>query len=338
MNDNIPIPNYLDFLTDDFGVWQHANEKEILTEEGYALDDSSRAMIVFILLKNVDKANVCLNYIEKSLKDGLFIGFFHADKTVRTYPASYDATALAFWALAFAIQQNFQKERCSHILSNINLDFIIKQPYIRTKSYLLIGSSLLKNKTLSDTLAEEIMSAFSIKNTHSSDSDASGFYWFEDKLTYANAILPYSLLVYLEEFTHDKHISNNIKNIAFHSLETLENYMRIGIIPAPVGNREWQPINRITRDIYGQQPIDAGFMVIFLEKLYRIYKDETTLNKIQDWYSWFYGNNIFKKTLIRKTDFACADGIDLVGIKNHYGAESVIVFLWANILFNNLNI
>jgi hypothetical protein len=337
MNYKIPVPNYLDFLTDDFGTWQHANDKEIIKEEGYALDDSSRSLIVFILLKKFDKAKVCLNYIEKSFKNGLFVGFFDGDRNVKIYPSSFDAAGLVYWSLAFAVKKDFEKEKCLNILSNIDLNFIIKQPHIRSKCYLLIGASLLKNKILCDNLAEEIISNFSIKNKNLFTSE-SDIYWFEDKLTYANAILPYSLLIYLEEFVHDKNLTDKINKVVFNSLDTLERYMRVGIIPCPIGNREWQPINRITQDIYGQQPIDAGFMVIFLEKLYRIYENEIFLNKIIDWYSWFWGNNIFKESLVRNIDFACADGIDLIGIKKHYGAESVIVFLWATILFKKLNI
>ncbi len=308
-------------ITDQFGIWQHHENGKILSNEGYALDDSARGLIVFILYNDLVRADICLKYIELSVKEGLLIGFFHADKTTRTYPASDDAFALAYWALAYCINKNIFPVKAQEILAKINTSIILSSPFIRANSYSLIAACLLHDKEKADLLANKILEQFN----HDT-------YWFEDTLTYANAIISYALLTYEEEFSVD---NQDTKDCIKRSIETLEKYCRVDGMPAPVGNREWQTIGSNTRDLYGQQPIDAAYMVLMLIKAYTFFKDEQYKIAASEWYDWFFGNNIMKQSLIN-SEYACADGIDESGISTNYGAESTIVFLWAAFEYNNL--
>jgi len=309
-----PQTAHLEKLTDKFGVWQFFENGQILKSAGYALDDSARALIVYLLYNKRDQANVCLCYLEKSLSGGLFVGFFNEQHEPIVYPSSQDAHALAFWALAHAKTQNFEADRVQSLLDSVNKTILYESTYIRTQSYTLIALSLLQDehhaKALADTIANQANECFN---------------WFEPVLTYANAIIPYALLSYLEAFkTEDAHF----EEVILKSIETLENYMRIGVIPAPVGNRNWQQLGDTQRDIYGQQPIDAAFMVLLLSKTYRYFQDEQYKRKAGEWMDWFYHNNIMQQNLITN-EGACADWIGDQVVSTNYGSESTIVYLWA---------
>lgn len=312
-------------LTDQFGVWQFFEKGEILKSEGYALDDSSRALIVFLLYNDSDRAKICLDYIKRSLKEGKFIGFWNEKHEGIVYPSSEDAHALAVWALAYCIKNNFEQEEAQSILSQVDLNLLEKSEHIRTRSYALIAHSLLGNKAKAEQIAKTIIAQYNQESQ-----------WFEEKLTYANAIIPYALLSYLETIPHT---DSDIENIIKEAINTLERYCRIGVIPAPVGNRQWQKIGDISRDIYGQQPIDAAFMVLLLSKAYTYFKDEKYKQAAGEWMEWFYGNNIMKANLINQ-DYACADWINEGSqngeVSTNYGSESTIVYLWAQKIFNNL--
>lgn len=313
-----PTTIYLEKLTDDFGVWQHASKEGIDKEQGYALDDASRALIVFLLYKKFDHAKICLNYIEKSVKDGLFIGFFNKERKEIVYPSSYDAATLTIWSLCFSIKAEFEIDRCKAILDKVDFNKF-NDNHIRGLSYLTIAENLYNIPEISD-YPHDILSRYNNNN------------WFEDKLTYANAVIPLALIEFYSKNIGDQHLEYIIKN----SINTLESQMRIGTIPSPVGNREWHKIGDVKKDVYGQQPIDAGFMVIMFCRAYEVFKDDLYLKKATEWMEWFYGNNIFKKSLINE-EFACCDGIDEPGLSKNYGAESTIIYLWASKVLENVS-
>jgi hypothetical protein len=323
MNTNSrPQTTHLEKLTDQFGVWQFFENGQILKSEGYALDDSARALIVYLLYNKRDNANVCLSYLEKSLNDDLFTGFFNEHREPIVYRSSQDAHALAFWALAYAKTQNFEIDRVQSLLDNLNKTILYESTYIRTQCYTLIASSLLNDKEHAGILANTIANQFN-----------ESFNWFEPLLTYANAIIPYALLTYLEAFkTKDAHF----EEVILKSIQTLEKHMRIGVIPAPVGNRKWQQLGDTQRDIYGQQPIDSAFMVLLLTKAHEYFQDELYNTKAGEWMDWFYGNNIMKQNLITD-EGACADWIGDQVVSTNYGSESTIVYLWAAKEYSKIN-
>src|SRR6266545_1564323 len=173
MNTNSrPQTTHLEKLTDQFGVWQFFENGQILKSEGYALDDSARALIVYLLYNKRDNANVCLSYLEKSLNDDLFTGFFNEHREPIIYGSSQDAHALAFWALAYAKTQKFEIDRVQSLLDNLNKTILYESTYIRAQSYTLIASSLLNDKEHAGSLANTIANQFN-----------ESFNWFEPLLT-----------------------------------------------------------------------------------------------------------------------------------------------------------
>ncbi len=314
---------FLDSITDDFGVWQHTYNGVINKAEGYALDDSARSLIVYLLYNERELATVCLKYIETSLKDGMFIGFFNKERQPVVYPSSNDAFGLAVWALAYCISIGFHTNRCRRILLNLNIDSVIENEDIRTVAYILIAMSYLKDTDVSIRLVEILKRKY----------DSSSVDWFEDHLYYGNAAIPYSLLHYLNTFIiRDPLLSKTV----LESINTLEKEMYIGVIPAPVGNRRWCKIGDKVRDVYGQQPIDSAFMVMMYLEAYVYFKEDKYLVKGREWMEWFYGNNIWKVSLIKSVG-ACCDGLDSHGLSQNYGAESTIMYLWAKKLVGNIN-
>jgi hypothetical protein len=314
----------LNRLTDDFGVWQFFENNQILRSEGYALDDSTRALIVYLLYSDQPKAKVCLDYIERSLKDGKFVGFWNEDRQPIVFPSSEDAHALAVWALSYSVANDFQTDKATRILNQINPDVLENSGYIRTQSYALISNSLLKNQTIAEKFAKKIINQYD-----------SNLEWFEKELTYANAIIPYALLNYLELLSESDQSKIQIESVVKQAIKTLEHYSRIDNVPSPVGSDHWQKIGDDNRTLYGQQPIDAGFMVLLLVKAHQYFKDDNYKTAATEWMDWFYGNNIVKTNLINP-EYACADWIKEQGVSTNYGSESTIIYLWAQKVYNQL--
>ncbi len=304
---------FLGTITDDFGIWQFSKNGKPIRSEGYSLDDNARALIAFLRFGCEEKARVCLNYIESSIYHGTFYGFANENRQFITYPGSLDAHGLAYWALSHCVSVRFFETECMQVLRAIDNSFAYKNVYIRPLMYILLGQSLLKEKVAHITI-KNILSRYKPE-----------IQWFEEKLTYANPAIPYSLLSYLNSF---KIVDSDIEKVVLGCIKTIENYMMIGVIPAPIGNRFWQEINSNIRDIYGQQPIDAGFAVLMYLEAYDYFKEEKYLEMAKVWFSWFLGNNIWKTSLISRNG-ACFDGLTESGLKKHNGAESSIMLLLA---------
>ncbi|HLD22159.1 MAG TPA: hypothetical protein VJB65_04630 [Patescibacteria group bacterium] len=307
---------YLEKLTDDFGIWQHAARDGILKKEGYALDDIARGMIVFILYQKWKQAQICLQFIERAFRNGTFVGVYDAKKMPVIYPCSLDALGLTYWALAYATNQKFQVERCQQIRKKIQYTSILQSQFIRPLAYMLFGEVLLREQEQARELVARLIKKFCLN-----------YQWFEEHLTYANPVLPFSLLQYVSEFPHERN-KTTLLRIIERSMQTIERYYYIGAIPSPPGNQFPQNVHKIRKEIYGQQPIDAGFMVLLYIAGFEVIKKNEWIVQASQWMDWFYGNNIWKQTLIN-SHYACADGLDEQGVSTHYGAESTIMYLWA---------
>lgn len=307
---------YLRWLTDDFGIWQHTDGDEIHKEMGYALDDAARGLIVFLDFGDKENAKICLDYLIKSKTAKGFVGFYDGERNSLDQLSSHDAHCLALWALAYAIKKDFYKAEALRVFNETPTERITSKGYLRALSYLLLAYSNIKDEPNAKKIADILLGHFK-----------PDLGWFEERLTYANAALPLALLEYRRAFDVK---SVELDRYLKQSLETLEDYCRLGVIPSPVGNRIWQRIGGVERDIYGQQPIDPGFMVLALVEAHRNFNEPIYLKKAEDWMSWFHGNNIYKTSLITD-DFACRDGLYEMprGVCNNKGAESTIMYLMA---------
>jgi len=313
------VLTHLRWLTDDFGVWQHTKGDEIHREMGYALDDSARALIVYLLYGDTKRAKICLDYLTASQTPQGFVGFFDERRRPLDTNSSDDAHALAIWALAEATYQDFYADEARALLAadKASIAGLVTRGYVHTLAYLLLAYCALEDRAAADVVATALLAQFDSK-----------IGWFGEQMTYANAVMPWALLRYNQTFRPANKAA--IDKVVRASIATLEDYCRIGIIPAPVGNRIWQRVGEVERDIYGQQPIDPGFMVLFLADAYTTYGDTELARRTDDWMRWFYGNNIYQTSLISKRH-GCGDGLYALprGVCNNKGAESVILYLWA---------
>lgn len=317
------VLTYLRQLTDDYGVWQHSLGNEIDRDRGYALDDSARALIAYLEYKDYKRAGICLDYIARSQTAKGFVGFYDGDRRALDRRSSDDAHALAIWALGVAVEHDFRAAEARAILAKTSDAELIRKGYLRTLAYLLLAYSALGDKPKASQLAGLLIGRFDAK-----------LGWFEDRLTYANAALPLALLRYRRAFgIKDAKLDALIRQ----AIATLEEHSRIGIIPAPVGNRIWQKIGAVERDVYGQQPIDPAFMVLLLAEAIHAYGGAYA-QQANDWMNWFYGNNIYKARLI-SPNHACADGLNVParGVDSNKGAESVIMYVMARLAHKHSN-
>lgn len=317
-------------LTSPLGIYQHTKYDRIDSVHGFALDDQVRALLAAYTFNDKSLCNTYLNFIAKAQReDGLLYQFYYENKggfednsSLIDTKVAQEAYAMTFWALHRT--KNYQKEPFIKIIKNIS-ENALTWDSPRAMAEALIGLTV---KEKPDSLEEKLFSKLVTLYEKNATKD---WPWYENILTYANAIFPWAMWeIYL------KRKNQKAFEIAKKTTDFLIKTGKINNIPAPIGCNGWYPKNG-ERAIYDQQPIDPAYMVCCLEKAYQATKDTNYLKEAAMWWSWFFGNNLKKASLVAE-DFTCYDGLNPYGVNLNRGAESNICFLFAYISAIKLDI
>ena len=299
---------YLRFLTDDFGIWQHSAGLEIDKQHGYALDDAARALLLALETEQLDLATIYLNFIEHACCHFPEpINFFSPLREPVAHPISPDALGESYWALATAVQANFEVERVRIVLARLT-PLLSDYQWSRTQAYTLLGAQIVDQP-----LAHKLSTALVTEFRHFASA---AWPWPEDQLRYGNAILPLALLT-------SGHLAEALVMLNF-----LNETCTLNGTPIAIGNDGWYRKDG-TKSLYAQQPIDPAYQVLANVEAFKITGDVNYNEQAERYLSWFWGNNIAGQSLIDTAQQRCLDGIDRNGVSGNAGAESTVCYLLA---------
>ncbi len=323
--------NHIQLLTDDTGIIQHAKFGIPNWKEGYCIDDNARALIFCIMLHNQLKNKVAIKLMPKYLSfieymqtsDGGFRNFLSYSKKYLDEVGSEDSFGRAIWSLGFLISNgpnNSYKEFGRELFWNSYKRFDDLK-HIRGMANTVIGISYyLKTQSDDELLVPKINQlADTIKTAYRQNSEKN-WSWFEDILTYDNAILPLSLLCHYQA-TENK----ESYRIAFESIDFLDSFSFKNGYLSLVGNDGWMKKHQ-HNPIYDQQAIDAMAMLLMYSKAYEITKKDKYLEHLNTSYQWFLGNNSLHVPLYDRETNGCADGIQENSLNRNQGAESTLAY------------
>jgi hypothetical protein len=280
---------------------------------GYALDDSARALLVAVRYGDVEKAQIYLNFLKKAISKKRVVNFFSKDRKPLSIKYSEDALGEAYWALAEARATGLFVSEVQ-VLIDIITPKIYKMSSVRGRAYSLLGASKI-DKELTIYLVE------SLTKQYSKNADRS-WEWIEDKLTYANAIIPLSFLEASDV------LGGKYRLIGLSMLNFLNRITTYGSVPMVIGNLGWYEKGK-GKAIFNQQPIDAAYQILANKKAWELSGNDNYIYKAKEFVSWFWGNNILGRSLLDVSDDSCLDGIRQNGLNPNRGAENIVCYLLA---------
>ena len=315
-------------LTTDVGIYQHDTRGQPDPSFGYALEDQARALIIAHEFGDKDLEEIYFNFIIKAQNKNTFLNqYYYEDQrgfvndiTPSTVLDRQEAYGITLWALFST--NNLQNERIKPLINQLLANARLWVSPRAIAAALLGLVSLPTPSSLEKELAEKMRYFYEQTATQN-------WQWFENYLTYANAILPWALWE-----TILKRNNNSLLPIAEKSTNFLIENCQIDGIPSPVGSQGWYSKGG-KKPLFDQQPIEAAYMVCCLEKAYLSTKDQFYLKWAEKWWKWFWGNNINKIPLIDKNN-ACYDSLNKEGTSLNQGAESNICFLMASLAAKRL--
>lgn len=331
-------------LTDNFGIIQFAQMDRPDASSGYTLDDNARALIFAALYYEKYKTpailkliNIYLNFIQFAAKpDGFFNNYVNYDKTLNTkqntQESMEDPSGRAMYALAVVmtaksvplkIREKAKKIFLHGVESNINFS------HLRSSAFYIKGLCLWLSKWRDPRIEAGLIRHCDLLVQSYEKQKKGDWQWFEDRLTYANSILPEALLSAYSLVGANKSIYYKVGKT---SLDFLISQTFKEDIYLPIGQKGWYPRGS-SRAIHDQQPEDASSMVQALKVAHQITGDEMYIKLMHRAFSWFLGDNLLHRFVYDETTGGCNDGIGEADINLNQGAESTVSYLLARLMF-----
>lgn len=327
--------DYVRHLTDNTGIIQHTKYGIPNWKEGYCVDDNARALIMTLMANQLGYNEalkltpVYMSFLLYMQNDGgYFRNFLNYKNEYLDKIGSEDAFGRSIWALGFLVRyapsnsySKFGEELFRKGMPNFK-----NLTYLRGISNTIIGiSHFLKAQPCDNELIDKLNYLTGILTDAYTNYQSKNWQWFEEYLTYDNAILPLALL-HSAEITRDE----NVSRIAFESMRFLENATLNAKGCNPVGNNGWYSRHG-TMPPYDQQAIDVMAMVLMYGQAYQLTRDPQYLKKLFFVYSWFLGENSLGVPLYDPETKGCCDGLHPNGINLNQGAESTLAYLLSHL-------
>lgn len=324
----LPFINYMHAFTDDIGIFQHSTYGVPNLHHGYTTDDNARALILAVLMYEVTPTKKLLRLITKYLAflvyaqndDGKFRNFMSFQRQFLEDVGSEDCIGRCVWALgrtlsSKAVPTNI-KRSAMHAMNKVVEGWTpVTSP--RTMALCLIGFQYVPHHKETKVLAKELASTLSTQYQSFRTED---WHWFEDSMTYGNALLPMSML---QAFNLTQ--KSSYLQIGTESMQFLEKQTMTPDYYKPIGTNGWL-VKGQSAALYDEQPIEAGETTLAYLTLYNITHKKKYLNQAKKCLSWYTGQNSKALSLIDPETGACYDGLNAEGLNLNQGSECVIMY------------
>lgn len=339
---------HLSELTDKYGVIQFADLTIPDLASGYTADDNARALISIIEYKKLTKSNSTRRLMSRyfsflcdaAQEDGTFHNYISATRSpnerknrdenlaearARTaYAFAYTATSSA---VPIALLERARKLCLIHLAQSTLNDSPRASAFLLKALMLLSDHSPHQNGELREWYQNSVEFLLRIYR----DTATSDWRWFEESLTYGNAIIPDALFCAARVLPDPAILSTAKESLDFLIEQTFRNGIYI-----PIGQRGWYRKGH-HRSYFDQQPEDASAMVNALSCAYRTLHDQHYRSLAHTAFEWFLGNNQSRQTCVVRATGGCYDGITPDGMNVNQGAESTIAYLLSRIAIARLD-
>jgi len=324
---------YIQRLTDDTGIFQHAKFGIPNRNEGYCVDDNSRALIMALMAYKdtgsedaLELLPIYLSYIHHmQLDNGNFRNFSSFDRQFLDEEGTDDSFGRTIWSLGYLIHNapNRSYAEFGYELFFKAMPHFKELVHLRGICNTITGLSYyLRTNPYDERVLQELnMLTDRLVNAYYS-TKGEEWHWFENQMTYDNAIFPLALF-------HSAEITGNlgVKDIAHESLIFLENLTYTSDLCNPIGNDGWHLRGKGPMPLYDQQAIELMAMVLMYFQAYKTTRETEYMKKMFNCYLWFLGENSLRIPLYDSDTKGCADGLQSVGVNRNQGAESTLAYL-----------
>ena len=339
--ENLELPaislDHLIRLSDSTGIMQHAIYSFPDFSHGYCTDDNARALILTVLLEDLELeareltrlGEIYASVIQYAFNPDLkrFRNFMGFDRTWLEPFGSEDSHARALWALGTCVGRSKHRDiqAWAAQLFERALPFVLDTASPRTWALTLLGIYEYFRRFngdrvvagVRDTLTKRLIDLFEANS-------AEDWPWFENVVTYANAVFPHVLILSGRWADNAKAFEIGLKSLRW--LASVQKSPRGDF--RPIGSNGFYPRGGKPAE-FDQQPIEAHCMVSACLEAYRSTNDATWHEEARLAFEWFLGRNDLGISLYNPATGGCLDGLHMDRANMNQGAESTLAYLMA---------
>jgi glycosyltransferase involved in cell wall biosynthesis len=327
--------DHLYHMTDSTGIFQHASLTEPNLSEGYCTDDNARALILAVLLGQMEDApkrvrtlaSTYTGFLKHAFESttGRFHNFLGVDRCWLDELGSEDSHGRAIWALGTAVARSphWSSQAPAERLFSQALPAVTHFTSPRAWAFSLIGIDEYLRHHSRDCPANDLRKDLTNRLVTIFDKVATqDWTWFEDGLAYDNAKLAHALIVSGRATGQTGVYERGIQALRWLvGVQTsIHGQLR------PVGSNGFYQRNGVRTD-FDQQPIEAQSTISACLEAYRATADLWWYEQAQRAFDWFLGWNDLGLELYASDTGGCRDGLHADRANENQGAESMLAFL-----------
>lgn len=320
---SLPRPDYahLRRLTDQMGLWEHANHSTPRQGHGFCNDDNARALVITAHEPMEDlalPAEIYLRYVLDSRKsDGTFRNRRDSTGEWVEEPGSDDSQGRAWWglgAIAAGTPGGWMQEAALQAFESCA---VFESPHLRANAYAALGAAELVERAPSLQPAVDLVDR---TTTVLIRAARSAIPWPEARLTYDNARIPEALIAAGLALGDERRTAVGMRLLEWLAeSETRDAHFSF----TPVDGREPGDGG----PAFDQQPIEAWAMADACQRALLATGDlrwhELALRAAE----WLFGSNDAGAVMYDQESGGTYDGLTAIGVNLNQGAESTLAGL-----------
>jgi hypothetical protein len=327
--------DHLYHMTDSTGIFQHASFTAPNLSEGYCTDDNARALILAVLLGQLEEtpkrvralATTYAAFLDQAFdpNKARFHNFLSSDRRWLDEQGSEDCHGRAIWALGTAVGRSphWISQKMAEQLFAQALPAVTDFTSPRAWAFTLIGIHEYLRRRTSDGLAGRVRKELTGRLMTIFDKVAlPDWSWFEEGLTYDNAKLAHALIVSGRATGQAKVYDRGMQALRWLVGVQTSRHGQL----RPIGSNGFYQRNG-ARAHFDQQPIEAQTTVSACLEAYRATADGWWYEQAQRAFDWFLGWNDLGLELYARQTGGCRDGLHPDRSNENQGAESMLAFL-----------
>jgi glycosyltransferase involved in cell wall biosynthesis len=322
-------------MTDSTGIFQHASFTIPNFQHGYCTDDNARALILMMLLDELQESlpqryqitGAYAAFLQEAFNPALhrFRNYMAFNRTWLDEIGSEDSHGRALWALGTCVGRSSNsaiREWAAQLFESA-LWAVESFTSPRAWAFTILGLHEYLRTLSGDRLADRLRELLGkrlldIFHTESRPD----WLWFEDVVAYDNARISHALILTGRWFEDAEMLDTGLKTLRWLAQnQTGESgYFR------PVGsNGFWRRGELPAR--FDQQPIEANAMLSACLEAHAATGDPSWLREARRAFDWYLGSNDLGISLFDAQTGGCRDGLHIDRANQNQGAESTLAFL-----------
>ncbi len=324
----LPRPSFchLKRLTDDKGLFEHANGTIPRYSHGYCVDDVARALVVVsrnpVLREDPETQGLRDTYLAFVLaaqdSEGRFHNRLSLDGIWQDQPSSEDCWGRALWGLGTCISSHMEAQCFDAAQKAFTLGSNQRSRWLHSMAFAALGAIEVLQVAPDHANAQSLLrdTVVRIGRPRSSKS----WPWPEDRLEYANAVLPEVLLAAGTILQNSSLQQDGLHLLGWLlDLETYGGHLSV----TPVGGRGQTDVS----PAFDQQPIEVAALADACATAYKVTGDKRWASGLELAVQWFLGGNDGNIPLYDPVSGGCCDGLEPFGRNENQGAESTLAAL-----------